>query len=314
MSLRWSTLDTDSVPAWAELTNLLAKVDRTEEYYEAEDLAEELGEPGFDPALDSIAVWDGDTLVAYSQLRVSLALTYEGTARAMIGGGVHPDWRGRGIATRMFDEMEPRGRALAAERHPGEPFELRASGGLESDPVRPLLTGRGYEIVRYFTAMQRPLPGDPLPEVTDPRVVPVTEELAEPLRLAHNEAFASHWGSAPQEPEQWAKGMEARSLRPATSRAAVADGEVLAYVITGQWVDRELYISIVGTRPSARGQGLARQVLTASLRAAVATGEYDLVELDVDSINPTGAGRLYESVGFTPVRTTATFAKVDRTD
>jgi hypothetical protein len=33
------------------------------------------------------------------------------------------------------------------------------------------------------------------------------------------------------------------------------------------------------------------------------------VDLTVDSANPTGAGALYESVGFTAVRTVATFVR-----
>ncbi|UFU06040.1 GNAT family N-acetyltransferase [Ruania halotolerans] len=311
MALRWSTLDPESVTAWAELTNLLARVDGTEEFYDAEDLAEELTEHGFSPASDSLAVWAGEMLVAYAQLRVPTSLTHaEGYARVSIGGGVHPDYRGQGIASEMFDRMEPRGEALAQERHPGAPIQLRASGGVESDPVRPLLTERGYEPVRYFTAMERPLPGADLPAL-DSRVVPFTPDLAEATRLAHNDAFASHWGSGPVTPEHWRQMREGRSFRTAFSRVALAeDGEVLAYTTAQQWVDRELYIGLVGTRTAARGRGLARAVLNASLVAAADSGEFDLVELEVDSANPQGAGALYASLGFEPVRTTAVFARL----
>lgn len=86
---------------------------------------------------------------------------------------------------------------------------------------------------------------------------------------------------------------------------------MLAYALTGQWVDRELYVSLVGTRQSARGRGLARAVLEATVASAADSGRYDLVELGVDSDHPSGAGRLYASVGFTPVRTTAAYAKVE---
>ncbi|SEE63475.1 GNAT family N-acetyltransferase [Ruania alba] len=311
MALRWSTLDPESVTAWAELTNLLARVDGTEEFYDAEDLAEELTEHGFSPAHDSLAVWDGDLLVAYAQLRVPGSLTHaEGYARASIGGGVHPDYRGQGIASEMFDRMEPRGQALARERHPGAPIQLRSSGGLDSDPVRPLLRERGYEPVRYFTSMERPLPGDALAPV-DTRVTPWTLELDEATRLAHNDAFASHWGSGPATPEHWREMREGRSFRPAYSRVALDDGgQVLAYTTTQQWVDRELYVGLVGTRAAARGRGLGRAVLNASLVAAAESGEFDLVELEVDSANPQGADALYSSVGFTPVRTTAVFARL----
>lgn len=307
--LTWTTLTADTVAQWAELTNLLAKVDDTDEFYEAEDLAEELTEHGFDPRLDSWAVWDGPTMVAYGQLRVSHELTSEGDARADLGGGVHPDWRGRGIGTELLARMEPRAVELAGQRHPGAPIQLRTQGGKEGSDAWALLSDNGYAPVRYFTDMTRPLPGDPLPDVDDPRIQPFTSDLAEATRLAHNDAFATHWGSTAQTPERWADLVGSRSFRADVSRVLVDDGVVLAYALCGQWVDRELYISLIGTRQQARGRGLARKVLVATLAAAAASGSYDVADLGVDSANPTGAGALYSSVGFTPVRTQATFVK-----
>jgi mycothiol synthase len=307
--LTWTTLTTDTAAEWAELTNLLAKVDDTDEFYEAEDLAEELEEHGFDPKLDSWAVWDGATMVAYGQLRVSHQLTSDGDARADLGGGVHPDWRGRGIGTELLARMEPRAVALASERHPEAPVQLRTQGGKEGSDARPLLTDNGYAPARYFTDMTRPLPGDQLPSVDDPRIQPFTSELTDATRLAHNDAFATHWGSTAQTAEGWADMVGSRSFRADVSRVLVEDGVVLAYALCGQWVDRELYITLIGTRQQARGQGLARRVLTATLAAAAASGSYDVADLGVDSANPTGAGALYASVGFTPVRTQATLAK-----
>ena len=46
----WAPIATDQVAAWADLTNHLAEVDGTEEYYREEDLLEELGHDGVDPA------------------------------------------------------------------------------------------------------------------------------------------------------------------------------------------------------------------------------------------------------------------------
>lgn len=311
MTFTWSHLTAVDAPAWAELTDVLARHDDTDEIYSAEDLAEELQEHGFDAERDSWAAWDGDALVAYGQLRVSSALTAEGWARASVDGGVHPDWRGRGLGTELLARMEPRARALAAERHPGAPVQLRAAGGKEGSSASALLEEHGYRAVRWFTDMRRELPGTPLGAV-DARAEVLAPELAEAVRLAHNDAFATHWGSTAQSPEQWTDLMGARSFRAADSRViGSGDGEVLAYALTGQWVDRELYVSLVGTRQSARGRGLGRAVLEATVEAAAESGRYDLVELGVDSDNPSGAGRLYASVGFAPIRTTAAYAKVE---
>lgn len=307
--MRWSNLESESTPAWADLTNLLATVEGTEEFYSAEDLAEELTETGFDPLRDSWAVWDGPDLVAFGQLRIGDELVDGRWCQALLDGGVHPDRRGQGIGTRLMDAMEARARQLAAERHPGAPLRMRAPGRLEGDPVRRLLEHRGYRIARYFTDMQRPLPGEPLGP-PDPRVQPYRPEWQEAVRQAHNEAFADHWGSTARTEQAWNDGMTSRSFRPGTSTVCLGPaGEVLAYVLTYQWVDRELYVGQVGTRRSARGQGLARACLGECLRAAAASGEFDQVDLTVDSANPTGAGALYESVGFTAARTMATYVR-----
>lgn len=310
MTLTWTTLTADVTPQWAALSDEIARHDDTDEFYSAEDLAEELVEHGFDAESDSWAVWDGDQLVAYGQLRVSPALTAEGYARAGLGGGVHPRWRGRGLGSELVARMQPRAVALANERFPGAPVQLRAQGGKEGDPARALLADLGFEPVRYFTDMARSLPGEPLPAPADHRLRPFTTEVSEAVRDAHNDAFATHWGSTAQSPERWADMVSSRSFRAGTSRVLVEDGVVLAYALCGQWVDRELYVSLVGTRQAARGRGLARTVLTATVADAAASGDYDLVDLGVDSSHPSGADALYRSIGFSPVRTTAAYAKL----
>ena len=94
------------------------------------------------------------------------------------------------------------------------------------------------------------------------------------------------------------KGRELSARHDLSTVALSSEGEVLAYVLCGEWVDRELYVNIVGTVPSARGRGLAADALRRTISLAAATGEFDLIGLDVDSESLTGATRLYERVGF----------------
>lgn len=307
MDLCWSHLDAAAVPAWADLTNLLAEADGTEEFYDAADLAEELEESGFSPATDSWAVWDGDRMVAYGQLRVGHTRDAEGRVRATLGGGVAPHHRGRGIGRELADRMERRALELAAERHPGAQSYWRADGGLEGSSARALWSHRGYEVVRYFNLLTRPLPGPSLdvPEVAATLASPRTDQ-AEDVRHAHNLAFADHWGTAPQAPAPWQDHWTARANRMDLSTLALGgDGTVLAYVLAGQWVERELYVNLVGTVPEARGRGLAAACLARTLALAAASGNFDRADLDVDSESPTGATRLYERLGFTVKKTFA---------
>ncbi|WP_298749281.1 GNAT family N-acetyltransferase [uncultured Serinicoccus sp.] len=301
---RWSRLGDEHVSAWAELVNHLAVVDGTEEFLSAEDLAEELRTPGHDPSQDSWAVWAGDAMVGYGLAFAPPSTDHEGQARGYLGGGVHADHRGRGLGTELLDRLEPRATQLVAQRHPGVPGYLSAGGGRQDSSAQQLLTERGYAVARWFNLLTRPVTDAPVVgpvegvELRAPR-----EEDEEAVRLAHNAAFRDHWGSGQQSPEHWHEHWASRSSRPGLSTLACGlDGElagqVLAYVMVGQWVDREAYVTILGTIPEARGRGIAAAALARTIEEAGRSGDVDVIELDVDSASLTGATRLYERLGF----------------
>lgn len=308
---RWAPITTADLEPWAALVNHLAEVDGTEEFLSVEDLAEELDSPQHDPQRDSWSVWQGETMVAHGGVFVPVTPDHEGRARCLVGGGVHAEHRGRGLGTRLLALAEARGLELLAERHPGRPAYFSADGGLEGATARELLSDRGYAVVRYFSHLRRPSQDiPPLPDHDGVQLITPGPEHEEAVRLAHEEAFKDHWGSGPVAPGPWHEHWISRSSRAELSTIAVArggehDGQVVAYVLVGQWVDREAYVNIVGTVASFRGRGLAAACLTRTLGLVSAAGDYDVVELEVDSQSPTGATRLYERLGFRHHRQTA---------
>lgn len=303
---RWSSLTREDLTAWAALVNHLAVVDGTEEHLSAEDLGEELAGPGRDPERDTWAVWDGEHLVGFASVTVPPLTDHSGSARAYLGGGVHADHRGRGLGTALMDRAEARALELLGERHPGaSPAHLSAGGGLEGSSAGELLAARGYAVVRYFDLLTRGL-GDlpPVPAIEGVELGVPRPEDEEAVMLAHNEAFKDHWGSGPTDPERWHEHWASRSARPAVStlargRGGELDGQVLGYVLVGQWVDREAYVTILGTVPQARGRGIGAAALAHTLRLVADSGDFDAIELDVDSDSLTGATRLYDRLGFT---------------
>lgn len=305
---RWSTITRDDVEAWADLVNHLAEADGTEEFYEAEDLAEELDSSQLDPARDTIAVWDGDRLVAFGKVSVKTAADRDGLIGALLDGGVHPDDRRRGIGTELMSRLETRAVEKAGRLHGQAEGYLGVGGARAGSSTQAFHESRSYQVARWFNLMARPLtPGETAADVLDGRATPPGVRFRRPgpndeaaVREAHAAAFADHWGSAPPDPERWHESWTARSARHEVSRLAVDDdGAVLAYALASQWEERAAYLDLVGTVPSARGTGLGSAVLAESIAAAAATGDYDLIELDVDSDSLTGATRIYERLGFT---------------
>ncbi|QFG68601.1 GNAT family N-acetyltransferase [Ornithinimicrobium pratense] len=311
---RWAPVSHADLEPWATLVNHLAKVDGTGEFSSVENLAEELDSSHRDPQRDTWAVWDGDRMVADAAVSVPPTPDYEGRARCSVSGGVHPDHRGRGLGSRLLALCEARGRELLAERHPGREAYFSADGQLAGSSARELLTDHGYAVVRHFNHLRRDLDDvadlPPGPAYDDIELLSPGPGHEGATRVAHEQAFTDHWGSGPVAPGPWHERWVSRSARAELSTIAVArggehDGQVVAYVLVGQWVDREAYVNLVGTVAAFRGRGLAAACLRRTIGLSAASGDYDVIDLDVDSTSPTGATRLYERLGFHQLRQTA---------
>ena len=127
----------------------------------------------------------------------------------------------------------------------------------------------------------------------------------EGVRLAYNASFADHWGSSPSSPERWRNLFaDSSSFRADFSRLAVRDGEVVGFVMSDEFDSetrarghRTGYVDRVGTVRSVRGRGVATTLMVHCLHAMRESG-CQYADLTVDAESPTGAGRLYERLGF----------------
>ncbi|HXV93315.1 MAG TPA: GNAT family N-acetyltransferase [Pseudonocardia sp.] len=309
--------------AWADLLAAAEEAARTGEHYDVEDLVEELADPGVDHARDSLLVLEGELPVAYQILHRRrpddrLWLVSEGTVR--------PSHRRRGVGAALIAD----GLRRAAEEDAR--YSMRVMGldtGATAAAER-----AGLVPVRWWSQMSRPMTASTTGSTTGPTTglvaAPLPDGLVlhtlgpdydaarwdEPLRAAHNAAFADHWGSSPVSAQAWAPTRTgSRSFRPAASVAVCTPGgDVVGYVLSQEHVAetartgrRDLWVLDVGTLRAWRGRGVASAALAHVLATARDLG-YDTASLFVDTGNPTGALGVYTRQGFRPVRRDVSYA------
>lgn len=286
-----------------DLLNECEAVDRQDEGISVGELRMEFSSPSFDPARD-VGLWqDGEgRLVGFGQLWVPRAGEQQDVS---LWFKVHPDSRGGDLETEII--AWGLGRAREIERERGVPVSFR-SGARDIDTDRQALLERhGFSVVRHFLRLARPL-DEPVPEPQFPAGFTlryVTDEEAERWVAMYNESFVDHWNFHPWTVEVFKHRVSAAYYRPELNLLAVApDGTFAAF----DWCEinpeenersgeNEGWIGILGTRRGFRKIGLGRAMLLAGLQLLKANG-VDTAKLNVDAANPTGALRLYESVGF----------------
>lgn len=246
--------------------------------------------------------------------------------KAIIQGGVDPLWRRRGVGSGLLAWQQAQAAArFAVDNALGDyagsgPREPTVRNYVEegNPGQQAMLAGAGYSTVRYFATMKRHLsqiPAVPLSEGI--AIVSLTPELSEAVRLAHNEAFADHWGSEPRSPERWAvlMGHEHQRTDLCTVAVDTATGEVAGYQLATVDPDEsaggggEGCTELLGVRRAWRGRGIAPALLADAMTRFAAAG-LGSATLEVDTENPSGALGLYERMGYQPGRRSMAWDKL----
>ncbi|HZT92936.1 MAG TPA: GNAT family N-acetyltransferase [Gaiellaceae bacterium] len=221
-------------------------------------------------------------------------------SRANSAGGVHPDAFGRGFGTRLLE--------LAENRFVDEGATRLHSWTIAADePASRLLSRRGYREVRRFWDMAVEFEQ----EAPEPAVAAdvFREEDAEGFHSALEEAFSDHWEHHPESFDEWWARQRARSnYDPSLWLLVREDGEVVA-ACRNEIRPSGGYVGALGVRRDFRGRGYARALLHHSFLEFRRRG-MTRATLGVDAANPTGATKLYESVGMSVELETIVWEKV----
>jgi GNAT superfamily N-acetyltransferase len=269
-----------------------------------------------DPYQDVLIAEVDGQVVAYN--RVSWRVEQEGNRIYQHFGFLLPAWRRKGIGRAMLRQAEQRLLEIA-EGHPQDlPRFLESFANDSEAGTIALLEKEGYTPVRHFFTMVRPdledIPDLPLPPGLEVR--PVQPEHYEPIRDAALEAFQDHWGfSAETEPtvEEW---LEDPNFDPSLWRVAWDGDQVVGMVRSFidarenlEYNRKRGWTEEISVRRPWRRRGLARALIALSLHALKERGMTEAA-LGVDTQNLTGALRVYESVGFQPVKRMTMYRKV----
>jgi mycothiol synthase len=307
-ALTWRPLTSEDAKASADLLNAMETVDKIGENYTAEDTLQELIDPYTDLERASLAVFDGDVMVGYMKIRYKPSA--EEVHRVFLDGGVHPDYRRRGVGAVLVEAGVAAAKVLHALHHPALKLVVDVHKAEHIAGVAELVRSQGFAPVRYFQRMEHRL-GDGIPDAVIPDglwVEPWSEQNDEDFRLIRNESYRDHWGAVPLPVDSWQNKITNQTFRPEVSFLLrdAANGTPAGMLVTMSWEAdtaatgvRDAHFMLIGTLRDYRKRGVASALIGHALRAA-ADQDYDRASLSVDSVNPSGAFGIFEKAGFTP--------------
>lgn len=232
-------------------------------------------------------------------------------------GSVLPKYKKRGIGLAMIRHSEDVLRTLALEHPADAPKTFQVFLDIKQTDLTRLLEREGYKPVRYFYMMLRPdlenIPQVPLPDGIEVR--PVEQIQFRAIWSSMIEAFSEHWGETEHTDEEYELWLKRPSTRLDLWQIAWDGDRVVGLVLNTVDEDENKaynrkrgFTEDIATLKEYRGRGIAQALITRGLKQFRELG-YTEAGLEVDTENGTGALKLYEKLGYRPIRTMAAYRK-----
>lgn len=176
-----------------------------------------------------------------------------------------------------------------------------------------LLTTSGFELLRRYHMLTRPLQGETPPLLPAECTIEVMRSPADHLawHTAHQDAFSRHFGFTPRPYDDWIALMrDSESADPDGRFLLRVDGQVAGFVVCGldNAHDNGGYIALLGVTHQYQGRGYGELLLRWAFSYSAGKG-FTEVDLVVDTGNVSGALALYHKLGFTPLSEFHLYAK-----
>ncbi|MDY7004159.1 MAG: GNAT family N-acetyltransferase [Cyanobacteriota bacterium] len=307
--------------AIAEFFQVCETVDRLDELVSVSDLRQAFNAPDVDKERD-IRLWENGEGKLIGFGKVSIQESVDG----YLSWRVHPTVRGEGIEQEIIRWGEARMKEVAREK--GVSVHLR-SGSRDTQTERiALLKSCGFTPDRYFFEMERSL-AEPFPKPELPTGFTLHSPLSakfsgkkgqqcflEAWVEMYNQTFIDHWNFHELTVELLEHKMSYPDYRQDLDLVALtADGTFAAFCVcfihpeeNEKKGSKDGWIAALGTRRGFRHRGLGKAMLLSGMQRLRDVG-MEKALLGVDAENPSGATRLYESVGFCKIYTNIVYSK-----
>jgi GNAT superfamily N-acetyltransferase len=270
-----------------------------------------------DPYTDMIIAEVAGEMVGYARGWWSVELP--GLYLYKHNGFLLPAWRRKGIGLAMLNWMDNRLKGISAT-HPREVEKyLQVSVSQYQVGTAIMLERAGYQPIRYFYQMVHPnlddIPDYPLPGGLEVR--PVITDHYQAIWKPIDETSQDEWGYAEPTESAYQEWITHPHFQPHLWQIAwdKATDKVVGTVLTyidyeeNNQFDRERgYTEGIGVDPEWRRRGVARALISLSLKAQKAVGMNESA-LVADSESTHGVTRLYESCGFQIMNRDAIYRK-----
>jgi mycothiol synthase len=216
------------------------------------------------------------------------------------GGAVRPGEKGRGFGVALVEMAERRARELEG------PFVRQFALGAD-EVAKALFESRGYKDVRHHYVMALRLDSEPSPPMLPEgfAIDSFRDGDAAAFHATAGEAFAEEWGHHALPFDEW---WEMRKDDDQSLWFVIRDGGEIAACERCDVMHGGGFVGMLGVRKPWRRRGFGRALLLHAFREFRRRG-FERASLGVDSENPTGATRLYESVGMHVESEHVTFEK-----
>jgi mycothiol synthase len=226
-----------------------------------------------------------------------------------------PSCYGKGVHDLLFQWAEARAMEISSEQPTDRKMFLKNFVFQQDAAKVAVVEASGYKNTRYSFAMKRPLDNIPIQSVPAGIVVhPVFPSQYRQVFEADKDAFRDHYGFS----ESWAnyeRWVDDPHFQPWLWQIAWDGNEVAGCVLN--YIDHDEnerlnhlrgYTENISVGRKWRGKGIAKALICRSMEMFKTLGMQE-VALGVDALNPTGALKLYEGLGYVTYKSMVEYTK-----